>query len=1398
MERHQSNSQQQQQPQQSQQQQPHEPVHCFWALMTYGDLRFIYLSSSVQRAVSAEYKQLLGKSFFDYIHPDEAKLARKDLNAFMDVHNLYGSVTRCRFKNVCPEWRQRKLARQPGSTVPASVLQAAATEEGLSSRGLGSNGLQPNDTSTATLHNDSSSSLNNDKLCALSAAAVALAESQQSPSDPQKPTNMGCKDYEDIFQNGEEDDFMILDVVMNVVSDEVVLGFFHIDGQGLYKGFWSNGICGESKESVETLAPEIMRHLQDSVIAKNTSSETLGSPSHHQQDSESWSSTSVTSPRRRGSDHRTKRIFQIYDSHNRNLLLTWPEPGNHSEDSGTMAYNPELYTQIVKSHHIPADVLENTTCLKRFCSKHALPNLNPTTTQAISYQVESVFIPYGHIIFACFQTSPSTPISTWTMLASPSTSVAASQGSILASPSSGSRSFGSTIDGVPTHDHLSGLGLMSMPGQPGSNLLGVGSNQGSTPSALNSPLVIPSLPSLSPFLKHAVAGQMTIASGVMQSSSPTGAIRNITGSAGSHSPLYHHPYSRNSGLSTSPSSSASPSNLPLPEAMQESLSFLNDYKAGDFGAERGEGPPSGGRQPSDMRDHTPSIWHASTPHPAIAAMVGHVLAPSAPAFQRTVDSRPSHSRAKSSSAEAYLQSTLAGSVDIHGSNSDLKSSIKLSTSPRHPAHDAAIRKRSLSSGSSSSPPASYADLDSTGGTSGSKAATVSSGSRGRHVLRVTQEEKSCESCGTTNSPEWRRGQSGKKDLCNACGLRYSRSVARQNRQAQKLLGGKTKKPKKQKTGKAAKEGQSEPDAGDSGPGESSAGNTLAQNRHQQQPQQQQQQQQQQQSSHLPLSFASESYSDPGMSVISISLSLVQLYQDSLKLSSSNYTPSTRSSPEPTRTSPTLDGAENAPQEESEEEVEFLHTPSPSILCPVLEIEPFCPLCRARIKIEDLHPNLALAGLISELLVYCSNKKYGCPQIVRQDALHGHVLYCSYAPSVCPNKNLGCPYKGTMRNSKEHLQNCVYERFKGYIESTNKRFEKLESLLADQSREIEKLQRIIRSGKSVVYDANISMNGGTSPTAGKAGVSQHEESSSSSGTKRTVVSTFPHDEITCHRTIANHACGVTSVAVNQDIVFAGAHDGSTKVFDINTGNLLKDSKGHTMSVWGLAVMPSGDRYFSAGSDGTIRVWDWRNEDPEACLVKTIPDHLAKVYGLVIDQGRLYSASSDKTIKVWDTETLECLATFQGHTGGVNCLAALTDSSAHRLVTGSSDKTIKLWDVTTGTCLNTVRRGTSEVLDVAVGDGMLFGSTYDAVIHVYDLNETRELGTLSGHNWEVWQLEYAQGHLFSGSFDHTIKRWDPRRFQCDLTLKGHKSFVHGMALTDKYLVTGCADRTIKIWR
>ncbi|CAE6505131.1 unnamed protein product [Rhizoctonia solani] len=42
----------------------------------------------------------------------------------------------------------------------------------------------------------------------------------------------------------------------------------------------------------------------------------------------------------------------------------------------------------------------------------------------------------------------------------------------------------------------------------------------------------------------------------------------------------------------------------------------------------------------------------------------------------------------------------------------------------------------------------------------------------------------CSSCKSETSPEWRKGPSGKKDLCNACGLRYARSKQKKDGNAQ--------------------------------------------------------------------------------------------------------------------------------------------------------------------------------------------------------------------------------------------------------------------------------------------------------------------------------------------------------------------------------------------------------------------------------------------------------------------------------------------------------------------------------------------------------------------------------------------------------------------------------------
>ncbi|KAK9382200.1 uncharacterized protein V2V93DRAFT_404213 [Kockiozyma suomiensis] len=41
-----------------------------------------------------------------------------------------------------------------------------------------------------------------------------------------------------------------------------------------------------------------------------------------------------------------------------------------------------------------------------------------------------------------------------------------------------------------------------------------------------------------------------------------------------------------------------------------------------------------------------------------------------------------------------------------------------------------------------------------------------------------ENDYKCRQCGTSDSPEWRKGPAGPKTLCNACGLRWSKSVKR--------------------------------------------------------------------------------------------------------------------------------------------------------------------------------------------------------------------------------------------------------------------------------------------------------------------------------------------------------------------------------------------------------------------------------------------------------------------------------------------------------------------------------------------------------------------------------------------------------------------------------------------
>jgi hypothetical protein len=64
------------------------------------DLTFIFCDPVLQNHLNTEADLIIGKSFFDYVHPEQKEQARSDLAQIVASGTLFGSVTRCRYFRV--------------------------------------------------------------------------------------------------------------------------------------------------------------------------------------------------------------------------------------------------------------------------------------------------------------------------------------------------------------------------------------------------------------------------------------------------------------------------------------------------------------------------------------------------------------------------------------------------------------------------------------------------------------------------------------------------------------------------------------------------------------------------------------------------------------------------------------------------------------------------------------------------------------------------------------------------------------------------------------------------------------------------------------------------------------------------------------------------------------------------------------------------------------------------------------------------------------------------------------------------------------------------------------------------------------------------------------------------
>lgn len=137
------------------------------------------------------------------------------------------------------------------------------------------------------------------------------------------------------------------------------------------------------------------------------------------------------------------------------------------------------------------------------------------------------------------------------------------------------------------------------------------------------------------------------------------------------------------------------------------------------------------------------------------------------------------------------------------------------------------------------------------------------------------------------------------------------------------------------------------------------------------------------------------------------------------------------------------------------------------------------------------------------------------------------------------------------------------------------------------------------------------------------------------------------------------------------IIASRSGGSIKLWDINTGKLLRTLGAHSQSVNAIAISPDGKTLASGSDDRTIKIWDLNTGE----LLRTLAGHAYAVTAVAISpDSKTLASGNGRTIKLWNLHTGKPLHTLEEHSGWVDFVAFSPDGK--KIITRSFN-CIKIW-------------------------------------------------------------------------------------------------------------------------
>ncbi|XP_066290406.1 WD repeat-containing protein 88-like isoform X3 [Branchiostoma lanceolatum] len=271
------------------------------------------------------------------------------------------------------------------------------------------------------------------------------------------------------------------------------------------------------------------------------------------------------------------------------------------------------------------------------------------------------------------------------------------------------------------------------------------------------------------------------------------------------------------------------------------------------------------------------------------------------------------------------------------------------------------------------------------------------------------------------------------------------------------------------------------------------------------------------------------------------------------------------------------------------------------------------------------------------------------------------------------------------------------------------------------------------------------------------------------------------------------------------IFTVSNDKTARIWDIDTGAVLKTYNCHDMFITSGDISPDNTRFLTCSWDKTLRLWD---TETGKMLWQGRHDGIVTCCRFSHNGKMVVSGSDlDHSVSVWHTGEGTLLHHLKDQHKSTITSCSFTPND-ERICTTSMDKSTKLWDLESKR--TTVKlEGHINVISSCCMDRnerWLCTSSWDKTLQVWDISTGmfRSQGPVSlskGHEGSVSCCDFTRDGtlLVSGSYDQTVTLWDMETCMHKLSLKGHSDWVTDCSFSEdqKWVISCSKDKTMRFW-